>query len=266
VKSRRHALGQHFLKNPRVLAKIVDAISPQPPDVIVEVGPGEGRLTSLLSVRAAHVIAIEKDRRLIPGLEQKEIPNLTVLHADVLDVRFSDLMKGSRLTVVGNLPYAISSAFLQKVWDERAIIERGCFLLQKEVGERVCAEPGTKRYGPISVILRNHFEARLVFTLGPGAFSPPPKVDSALVSLTRRPRPLVAIPEENGFPDFVRDLFHERRKTLRNNLKRMGFGASDFEEIATLSGFSLQDRPERLSLEQFAALYAAFQSHLHPPS
>lgn len=255
MKSRRHALGQHFLKNPRVLAKIVDTISPEPEDTIFEVGPGEGHLTELLAQKAARVLAIEKDRRLLPALERKDIPNLTVLHSDVLDVSFPDLAKGSRLTVVGNLPYAISSAFLHKVWEEREVIRQGYFLLQKEVAERVCASPGTKRYGPITVILRNHFEAELAFTLGPGAFSPPPKVDSALVSLLRRPRPLVTIPKEAGFPDFVRDLFQDRRKTLRNNLKRMGLKGADFEETARSAGFSLQDRPERLTLEQFAALY-----------
>lgn len=260
MKSRRHALGQHFLKNPRVLAKIVDTISPGPEDVIIEVGPGEGHLTYLLSERASRVIAIEKDPRLLPILEQKAIANLTVLHADVLEVPFSDLAKGSALTVVGNLPYAISSAFLYKVWQERDAIPRGYFLLQKEVAERVCASPGTKRYGPITVILRNHYEAKLAYSLGPGAFSPPPKVDSAFVSFSRRPQPLVAIHEEAAFPDFVRDLFQDRRKTLGNNLKRMGLIAADFEETARLAGFSLRDRPERLTLEQFAALYSNAQS------
>jgi 16S rRNA (adenine1518-N6/adenine1519-N6)-dimethyltransferase len=199
VKSRRQALGQHFLRNPRVLAKIVDTISPEPTDVIIEVGPGEGHLTSLLAKRAARVFAIEKDHRLLSVLEQKRIPNLTVLHADVLDVHFSDLEAGSRLTVVGNLPYSISSAFLNKVWEERDMIRHGHFLLQKEVAERVCASPATKRYGPITVALHNHFETHIAYTLKPGAFSPPPKVDSALVSLTKRSQELVKITKEPVF-------------------------------------------------------------------
>ena len=213
-KSRRHALGQHFLKNPRILNKIVACISPSGDDTIVEVGAGEGHLTALLAEKAKHIIALEKDPRLMPGLREKKFPNVSLIEADVLSVRLRDIIPVSRVTVVGNLPYAISSPFLFKIVEERDVLQAGHFLLQKEVAERVCSSPHSKKYGPLTILLQNYFNPRIAFSLGPGAFSPPPRVDSALLTLLPLAKPLALIQDEPGFRRFLHALFRQRRKTL----------------------------------------------------
>ena len=150
-KSRRHALGQHFLTNPGVLRKIVGAIDPKPGDVIVEIGAGKGVLTAALAESAGRVIAIEKDERLIPGLREKMPANVEVLHGDILRTDLRQVSKAAgvpALRLVGNIPYSISSPLLFRVLDERGILSDCVFLLQKEVAARVIAGPGTKSYAP----------------------------------------------------------------------------------------------------------------------
>lgn len=259
-KSRRHALGQHFLKNQRILNKIVACISPDGGDTIVEVGAGEGHLTALLAEKAKHVIALEKDPRLMPGLRGKGLPNVSLLEADVLSVRFRDIIPVPRVTVVGNLPYAISTPFLFKIVEERDVVQAGHFLLQKEVAERVCSSPGSKKYGPLTILLQNYFDPRIAFSLGPGAFSPPPRVDSALLSLTPRAKPLALVEDEPGFRRFLHDLFLQRRKTLGNNLKHMGLRSDEIETAARRCALDPGLRPEQLPLDRVICLYET----IHP--
>jgi 16S rRNA (adenine1518-N6/adenine1519-N6)-dimethyltransferase len=256
-KSRRHALGQHFLKNPRILKKIIDCISPNACDTIVEVGAGEGHLTALLAEKAQRIIAVEKDPRLIPGLRRKRLPNVSLLEADVLSVRFRDITPIPRVTVVGNLPYAISTPFLFKLVDEREAVQAGYFLLQKEVAERICSPPGSKKYGPLTILLQNYFEPRILFSLGPGAFSPPPRVDSALLSLTPRAEPLAHVQDVSSFRRFLHDLFLQRRKTLGNNLKRLGLPSDEIAKASMRCAVDIGIRPEQLSLDQVICLYKA---------
>ena len=259
-KSRRHALGQHFLKNPRVLRKIVDCISPTAQDTILEVGAGEGHLTALLAEKAGRVIALEKDPRLIPGLMGKKLPNVSLLEVDVLEIRLRDIIPVPLpVTVVGNLPYAISTRFLYKLIEEREAVKAGHFLLQKEVAERVCSPPGSRRYGPLGILLQNHFQPRIAFTLGPGAFSPPPKVDSALLALAPRSEPLApTIRDESEFRGFVRSLFLQRRKTIGNNLKHMGKLPAEIADASSRCGIDPGVRAEQLDLSQIVCLYEAF--------
>jgi 16S rRNA (adenine1518-N6/adenine1519-N6)-dimethyltransferase len=240
-KSRRHALGQHFLKNPRILNKIVACISPDKGDTIVEVGAGEGHLTALLAEKAKHVIALEKDPRLMPGLRGKRLPNVSLLETDVLSVRLRDIIPVPRVLVVGNLPYAN-------------------FLLQKEVAERVCSSPDSKKYGPLTILLQNYFDPRIAFSLGPGAFSPPPRVDSALLSLIPRAKPLALVEDEPGFRRFLHDLFLQRRKTLGNNLKHMGLPSDEIVTAARHCALDLGLRPEQLPLDRVICLYET----IHP--
>jgi len=256
-KSRRHALGQHFLKNPRILHKIVACISPCADDTIVEVGAGEGHLTALLAEKAKHIIALEKDARLMPGLRGKRFPNVSLLEADVLSVRFRDIISVPRVTVVGNLPYAISAAFLFKIVEERDVLQAGHFLLQKEVAERVCSSPHSKQYGPMTILLQNYFDPRIAFSLGPGSFSPPPRVDSSLLSLIPRAEPLARIKDEPGFRRFLHDLFRQRRKTLGNNLRHMGLPADKIEAAAGRCALDLRMRPEQLAPDRIVCLYEA---------
>ena len=254
-KSRRHALGQHFLKNPRILNKIVACISPNGDDTIVEVGAGEGHLTALLAEKAKHIIALEKDPRLMPGLREKKFPNVSLLEADILSVRFRDIIPIPRVTVVGNLPYAISAPFLFKIVEERDVLQAGHFLLQKEVAERVCSSPHSKKYGPLTILLQNYFNPRIAFSLGPGAFSPPPRVDSALLTLLPLAKPLALIQDEPGFRRFLHDLFRQRRKTLGNNLRLMGLPSDEIEAAARRCALELRLRPEQLSPDRVICLY-----------
>jgi 16S rRNA (adenine1518-N6/adenine1519-N6)-dimethyltransferase len=254
-KSRRHALGQHFLKNPRLLAKLVSSISLGPADTILEVGAGEGHLTALLAKQAGRVIAIEKDPRITPRLKARKLPNVEIIEADVLQISFRDVLPVSRAKVVGNLPYSIATSFLYKIWEEKEAVLEGHFLIQKEVAMKICAEPGIKAFGPLSLLLQNHFVPRILFTLGPGAFTPPPRVDSAFIRLTPRKRPLVAIHDEAGFRDFLQGLFQSRRKTLGNCLKRAGMVSSDISPALRLCGVDERTRPEQIDLIHFACLF-----------
>jgi 16S rRNA (adenine1518-N6/adenine1519-N6)-dimethyltransferase len=258
-KSRRHALGQHFLANEGVLRKIVGAIDPQPGDVIVEIGPGRGVLTAALAAKAGRVVAVEKDERLIPGLRGEMPANVDVIHGDILKVDLAVILKQAgvaALRLVGNIPYSISSPLLFRVLDRRAVLSDCVFLLQKEVAERVTAGPGTKSYAPLGILLQNEFEARVAFTVAPGSFSPPPKVQSALLMLSRRLAPLHRGAADEPYRAFLRAAFAERRKMLWKNLARRATPAALEAAYAEL-GLSRNVRAEEISTD---ALFVLFQT------
>jgi 16S rRNA (adenine1518-N6/adenine1519-N6)-dimethyltransferase len=244
------------LASPAVLERIVAAIDPRPDDHIVEVGAGRGVLTFRLAEKAGRVVAVEKDRRLLDGLRGAAPGNVEVVAADVLRVEFEDLvppaMRG-RAKIVGNLPYAISSPLLFKVLDARRLFAAAVFLIQREVARRVCAGPGTKDYAPVSILLQNAFEARLEFSVAPGSFVPPPQVTSALVSLRRRPAPLLDVADEAGFAAFLRCAFGQRRKKLKNTLASYGAGA--VAAAGEALGIPENARAEELPMETLAALF-----------
>jgi 16S rRNA (adenine1518-N6/adenine1519-N6)-dimethyltransferase len=259
-RTRRHALGQHFLANRSVLQKIVRVIAPAKTDVIIEIGAGKGALTFALAEEAGHVTAIEKDPSLLPFLREKEGPRLTVLEADVLDADFREVLKraGARpgeAKLVGNLPYSISSPILFKALESKALFARCVFLIQKEVAERVCARPRSKDYAPLSILVQNAFEARLEFKVSPGSFSPPPRVDSAVISLTKRVQPLFPVADEVGFRALLWAAFAHRRKLLVKNLEMSGIARARVEEVYRLLGLAGNARAEELSIGQFAALF-----------
>jgi 16S rRNA (adenine1518-N6/adenine1519-N6)-dimethyltransferase len=266
-KSRRHALGQHFLSSPAVLAKIVGVISPRKDDVIVEIGAGKGALTAALAEKAGRVIAIEKDGRLMDGLRKTSRENVEVIQADALTFDFRGYLASAGLGAVraaGNLPYSISSPFLRRILEERDLFTDGVFLLQKEVAVRIPAEPGSKKYAPLSILLQNYFEARVEFTVAPGSFSPPPKVQSALLSLRRRAVPRHSVADDPKFGPFLRAAFAERRKFLWKNLERHApvdaLGPA-FERC----GLPRNSRAEELSPDQFARLFEALRQGAAPP-
>jgi len=261
-KSRRHALGQHFLASPPVLRKIVGVIDPKPDDVLVEIGAGRGVLTATLAETAGRVIAIEKDERLIPALVRDMPANVEVVHADILSVDFRELRRQAgvpTLRIVGNIPYSISTPLLFRVLDDRELFSDCVFLLQKEVTARVTAGPGSKSYAPLGILLRNEFEARVAFTVAPGSFSPPPKVQSALLTLRRRPIPLHPGAAEEPFRVFLRAAFAERRKMLWNNLARRSDPTALSASYA-VHGIARNARAEELAAD---SLFALFRS-LHP--
>jgi 16S rRNA (adenine1518-N6/adenine1519-N6)-dimethyltransferase len=256
-KSRRHALGQHFLASPAVLRKIVGVIDPKPEDVLVEIGAGRGVLTAALAETAGRVIAVEKDERLIPMLREAMPVNVEVVHADILTVDFRELRRRASvpaLRVVGNIPYSISSPLLFRVLDDRELFSDCIFLLQKEVAERITAGPGSKSYAPLGILLQNEFEARVAFRVAPGSFSPPPKVQSALLTLRRRPVPLHPGAAEELFRAFLRVAFAERRKMLWNNLAR-GSTPAALAAACDALGIARKARAEELSPDSLFALF-----------
>lgn len=256
-KSRRQALGQHFLANEGVLRKIAAAIAPRPEDLIVEIGPGKGALTRLLAAGAGRVVAVEKDERLVPGLREAMPANVEIVPGDILrtDLAAIGAKAGVRaLRLVGNVPYSISSPLLFWVLDERALLSDCVFLLQKEVAARVTAGPGTKSYAPLGILLQNEFEARVAFTVAPGSFSPPPKVQSALLILKRRPAPLHPGAADEPYRAFLRAAFAERRKMLWKNLARRATPEAIEAAYASL-GLARNVRAEELSPDRLYALY-----------
>jgi 16S rRNA (adenine1518-N6/adenine1519-N6)-dimethyltransferase len=258
--TKRKELGQHFLVRRDILRKIIAVIDPHEDELIIEVGPGKGALTFPLAERCGRLIAIEKDAALIPGLLEKKPQNLVILEQDVLETDFGELLRrergpGRAVKVVGNLPYSISTPFLFKFLDEQGPVSRGVFLLQKEVAERVAAGPGSKKRAAVSILFELDFEVRLRFTLPPGAFSPPPRVHSALVSLEKRESPLFAVEDREDFRRFLRTAFAERRKTLANNLRKLGLPADAVKR--SLAAVSLPDtiRAEQVDTGNFVQLF-----------
>jgi len=256
-KSRRHALGQHFLTNEGVLRKIVAAVDPRPEDLIVEVGAGRGILTARLAAGAGRVIAVEKDEKLIPGLRNGMPANVEVVHGDILRLDLGEIARKAGVTalrLVGNIPYSISSPLLFRVLDDRTLLSDCVFLLQKEVAERVTAGPGTKSYAPLGILLQGEFEAKIAFTVAPGSFSPPPKVQSALLTLRRRSVPLHPGAADEPYRAFLRAAFAERRKMLWKNLSRRATPAALEAAYGSL-GLARSTRAEELSPDSLFALY-----------
>jgi len=258
-------LGQHFLNDPGILGKIVRVIDPTPEDLIIEVGAGKGSLTLPLAAKAGQVIAIEKDRGLIPLLLARKPANLTILEKDVLRVDFPELLAAGEgvpgpVKLVGNLPYSISSPLLFKVLKNKGLFQTCVFLVQKEVAERICARPGSKKYAPLSILVENDFSARVHFIVQAGSFSPPPRVESALISLVTRPTPLFQVSDERFFLEFLQAAFRQRRKTLLNNMRNSGWPPEAAQAACRDLGLDGTARPEELSLAQFVRLFEFFMA------
>jgi 16S rRNA (adenine1518-N6/adenine1519-N6)-dimethyltransferase len=214
-------LGQHFLHERSIIAKIVQAVNPQPGDRLVEIGPGQGAITFPLLDKHGELTVIEFDRDLIFPLTEaaRAHGTLEVIHRDVLTVDFTALARGGApLRLVGNLPYNLSSPILFHALDHAAAIRDMHFMLQKEVVDRMAAAPGSKVYGRLSVMLQAYCAVTPLFNVPPGAFRPPPKVDSAVVRLIPRTPDSIGITDPKRFTEVVRAAFGQRRKTLRNAL------------------------------------------------
>ena len=246
----RKRFGQHFLHEPTVIARIVRAIAPKPGDALVEIGPGLGALTAPLLAAAGALTVIELDRDVIPHLRAAcgDNPALTVVQADALRVDYTALAGGRRLRLAGNLPYNISTPLLFHLLEHAGAVADMHFMLQKEVVRRICAQPDTPDYGRLTATLAARAESVELFTVGPGAFTPPPQVDSAVVRLTPRPAPF-PIADLARYDRIVTLAFNQRRKTLSNAL-RGEVSAGAF----AAAGIDPKARGETLSPEQFARL------------
>ncbi len=247
----KKSLGQHFLSDRHYIDSIVRAVDPKPGDRLVEIGPGQGAITFPLLRRHGQLTVIEFDRDLIAPLTAAAagVGELTILNRDVLSVDFAALAEGARIRLVGNLPYNISSPILFHALDHATAIADMHFMLQKEVVDRMAADPGSKVYGRLSVMLQAYCEVTSLFVVPPGAFRPPPKVDSAVVRLVPRPPQTVGIADPKRFADVVRAAFGQRRKTLRNALNGV-CDAAQFEA----AGVRPDARAEQLEVGDFVRL------------
>ncbi|HEY5624324.1 MAG TPA: 16S rRNA (adenine(1518)-N(6)/adenine(1519)-N(6))-dimethyltransferase RsmA [Gammaproteobacteria bacterium] len=250
----RKRLGQHFLHDPAVIGKLVDTIAPGRNDPMVEIGGGRGALTRPLLERLDRLHVIEVDERMADHLEASVAgPGELVVHrADALEFDFSSLAPhpGS-LRVVGNLPYNISTPLLFRLLEHRSAIDDMHLMLQKEVAQRITSPPGSKDYGRLTVMLSLWAEAEVCFDVGPGAFSPPPRVRSSVIRMRVHSKPRFAVADLDAFAGVVRLTFSMRRKTLARSLK----GRLTRDQIAS-AGIDPGARPETLYPADFARLAA----------
>jgi 16S rRNA (adenine1518-N6/adenine1519-N6)-dimethyltransferase len=248
----KKSLGQHFLTDRTIIEKIVLAIRPQPGDFLVEIGPGRGAITFPLLKKHGALTVIEFDRDLItPLMESAEgIGDLTIIHKDVLKVDFSKLAADRpAMRLVGNLPYNISTPILFHVLEHAQAVRDMHFMLQKEVIDRMAAEPGSKVYGRLSVMLQARCEVTPLFLVPPSAFNPPPKVDSAIVRLQPLAADKIHINNPVMFENLVRDAFGQRRKTIRNAMQAI-CSSEDMEAV----GIRPDLRAEQVPVADFVNL------------
>lgn len=255
----RPKLGQNFLVSATAQAAIVDALGDLSARTVVEIGPGRGAITVLLAARAARLVAVELDRELAPRLRAEFAgrESVSILEGDVLETDFTALRAGQdeKLLVVGNLPYAITSEILLRLFGYAGDIERAVIMVQREVADRIAAVPGTRDYGVLTVTAQMYARVEKLMTLPPGAFSPPPQVHSTVLRLTMAPRFEELGVEAEGFLRFVRSCFAQKRKMLGKNLRNAGFEAGLVAAALEKCGVSLQARAEELGVEPLAGLW-----------
>ena len=274
--SRNHKpkLGQHFLVDDAAAVRIVDALGNLAQSTVLEIGPGRGALTSLLAQRARRLIAIELDRVLAAQLRMNFalVPNVEIIEGDILAIDFDTLFgpkpgstrpgmefKPEPVHVVGNLPYFLTSDILFRLFEYRKYFETIVLMVQREVADRLAAAPGRRDYGLLSATAQLYARVEKVFTLPPGAFSPPPKVQSTVVRLTIAPRVETLHVPEAGFVNFLKLSFGQKRKTLWNNLKSQ-YRPESLRAALEKTGVKPTVRAEALSLEKSAALFRALQA------
>jgi 16S rRNA (adenine1518-N6/adenine1519-N6)-dimethyltransferase len=252
VQVARKRFGQHFLRDTRIVQRIIDAFAPQSSDCVVEIGPGDGTLTRALAPRVARLYAIEIDRDLVARLGEQlgDQTNVVIHQADALHFDLCQLASAAhKLRLIGNLPYNISTPLLFRLLAQSECIQDMCFMLQKEVVERLTAAPGSKAYGRLSVMIQWRCHTQRLFAVPPAAFSPRPKVESMIVYLEPYVTPPIAVADEPTFTRVVAAAFAARRKTLRNALREM----LSAEELRA-AGIDPIRRGETLTVPEFAAL------------
>ena len=248
----RKRFGQHFLHDAGVVSRIIGAFAPEASDCIVEIGPGPGVLTRKLAGKVKKLDAVEIDRDLAAMLQVEfaEANTVEIHEADALKFDYCELAtKDQSLRIIGNLPYNISTPLIFHLFDQAHCLRDMLFMLQKEVVDRICAKPGNKDYGRLSVMAQWHCEVERLFTVPSGAFTPPPKVESAMVRLNpyqKKPHPLK---NYNRFALLVQAAFSQRRKTLRNSIKEF-ITAEQMQEVSV----DPIRRAETLSVAEFVAL------------
>jgi 16S rRNA (adenine1518-N6/adenine1519-N6)-dimethyltransferase len=251
----KRRLGQHFLTDPRLLGRIADALGAGPEDTVLEIGPGPGGLTGALAARAGRLVAIEKDRDLVPALRER-FPRAAIVEADALEVDWHALA-GPRFLVAGNIPYNLTSPLIDKAL-RPPLPERIVFLVQKEVADRVTARAGEAAYGALSAGVQSVARAERLFGVPAGAFRPKPEVDSAVLRLTPLEAPVVASGEQRNYRRLVVGMFGFRRKQLARGLRELtGWDPGKISGVLARAGLPAEARPEVVTPAGFGALLRA---------
>lgn len=263
-------LGQNFLVDTEAIQRIAASIGDLTGRTVVEIGPGRGAITGALAARASRVIAVELDHDLAIHLRIQYPPDrVTVVEQDVLDFDFekarvdfaaTSSASGDRLLVVGNLPYGITSPILLKLATNHDALDRAVLMVQREVADRVTAQPGSRDYGLLSVTVQMYGPAQQIFTLPPSAFSPPPEVYSTVFRWRFAPRFDELGVEETCFLSFVRQCFAQKRKTLANNLRAAAISPTAVTSALAEAKISPMARAESLSIESFATLWRCLKT------
>ncbi len=245
----KRGFSQNFLVSRHAVERIAQALAAKPGERVVELGPGLGTLTTELLRSGAHVTAIDRDRDMLAVLaaELGHVPNFEARYGDATQVDFGALASRP-VAVAGNLPYAVTGGIFRRLVEQHEHVDRAVLMIQREVRDRLLAEPGTKAYGALTVFTRCVFEVHSVLLVPSGAFFPPPKVDSAVIMLTKRSEPVD--PESGSFAPVVRASFEARRKTLRNALLRIA-ASERVDEALTKAEIDGKRRGETLSVEEF---------------
>jgi 16S rRNA (adenine1518-N6/adenine1519-N6)-dimethyltransferase len=257
-------LGQHFLVDRNVLNHVVRTAQVGKEEVVLEVGPGLGEMTIALARSVKRVIAVEIDAGLVEILRKKlaDYPNVEVVESDILKLDFKDFFKkeGRPIKVVANLPYQISTPLLFRFIEAKKVFSTFTLMLQREVGERMVAPAGGKDYGPLSIFVQLFLDISTRFFIKPSAFFPPPKVESAVVHLVWKEKPMIERGDEEWFRRVVKACFGYRRKTLLNALKHSEIPLPEFFDTGVAEvGIDLRRRPETLTIEEFIRLAAALK-------
>ena len=268
TRGRTRALGPHFLRDRTVVDRVLELVAPTARDLVVEIGPGRGALTESLAARAGRLLALEIDGGLAAALQARfaDAPSVEILQADARRFDYAGLRARrpdpeGRVLVAGNLPYSVGKPILAALVESGAAIDEMTLMLQKEVADRVAAPPGSKTYGALSVLTQAAAAVRLAFPVPPGAFSPPPQVDSAVLHLRPHREPPVPLPDPRRFAAVVRAAFGQRRKSLANALAAgLAVPAETARDRCQAAGIDPGRRAETLSLAEFAHLALAFRA------
>ena len=249
-------LGQNFLIDAGIVQGIVDAADIQPGDKVLEIGPGIGTLTQALCEAKADVTCVELDKRLPEILSHtlEAYDNVRIIQGDILKVNIVEIMGSGPFKVVANLPYYITTPIIMALLEKHLPITDIVVMVQKEVAQRMAANPGSKTYGALSVAVQDYTIPKIALYVPPRSFMPPPEVDSVVVNCKVRPQPAVDLIDEKMFFRVVKAAFGQRRKTLNNALKSMGVDKNTIADILTRAGIEPSRRGETLTMEEFAAI------------
>ena len=251
------SLGQNFLNDESILDSIVEGADVCKDDLVIEIGPGVGSLTAKLLQKAAEVVSIELDNDLIPILENElsQEENFTLIHDDALKVDFKEIIKDHKsVKLVANLPYYVTTPIIVKLLKEQYNFKSLTIMIQKEVAERIDAEPNCKEYGSLSLLVQYYCNTKIIKRVSPGAFIPQPKVDSIVIRLDRLEKPRVDVTDEDLMFKIIRNAFNMRRKTLLNGVKFLNMKKEDILKAFENASIDPKRRGETLSLEEFRNL------------